>query len=206
MDTAFPRDSDQVISQDFSRMRHAAAQDLRFIRETMERAAGVTAVPGAGGVSIGITAALAGWWAQPHPANQQFWIWLLEGCIALVLGAVALARKSRRIAFPLSSGAARRGLISFTAPLFAGAVLTAVLYRISAFQCMPALWLLMYGVAVIAAGTFSARIVPVMGCCFLMLGTVAALTPGRLGNVWMTAGFGGLHVAFGIVIARRHGG
>jgi hypothetical protein len=85
-------------------------------------------------------------------------------------------------------------------------MLTLLIYRSSAVSYFSALWLLLYGVAVIAAGAFSVRIVPVMGFCFLALGSIAVLTPAGLGNVWMTLGFGGLHVVFGAAIARKHGG
>ena len=58
----------------------------------------------------------------------------------------------------------------------------------------------------ISAGTFSVRVVPLMGIGFMALGAIALATPAAWGDAWLAAGFGGLHVAFGLVIARRHGG
>ncbi len=54
--------------------RHAA-DNLRFIRDTMERAASFTAVPGWGGVVIGTTALGAGSIAFGRPLREQFFIW-----------------------------------------------------------------------------------------------------------------------------------
>jgi hypothetical protein len=71
---------------------------------------------------------------------------------------------------------------------------------------LPGVWMLLYGVGVVAAGTFSVRIVPVMGLAFMVVGTVALFAPASWTTACMAAGFGGLHLFFGTLIARRHGG
>jgi hypothetical protein len=183
-----------------------AADNLQFIRDTMERAASFTAVPGEGGVVIGISALAAGCIAQRYASGVQVWIWLFEGLLAACLGMAALHRKSKRISYSLTSRSAKRALLSFATPVAAGTVLTVALYRLNDIGLFAGLWLLLYGVAVVTAGAFSVRIVPVMGLCFFALGSAALLTPSGWGNVWMTAGFGGLHLIFGALIARKHGG
>ncbi len=185
--------------------RHAA-DNLRFIRDTMERAGSFTAVPGWGGVAIGMTALAAGVLSWSRPPGQQFVIWICEAILALVIAAVAVRLKSARLALSLQSRAARRALLSFIPPLVAGAALTAVLYRLEVFSVLPGCWLLLYGAAVVTGGAFSVRIVPVMGLCFMFAGTLCLLAPSTWGDAFLMLGFGGLHVVFGAVIARRHGG
>lgn len=183
-----------------------AADNLRFIRDTMERAASFTAVPGWGGVVIGLTAVATGIIALRMPAPQQFLAWLVEGVLALTIGCIAVRMKSRRLALSLSSRPAQRALLSFVPPLLAGAVLTAILYRADLLTVLPGLWLLLYGAAVVTGGAFSVRIVPVMGICFMLLGGIALLAPVVAGNIFLLLGFGAMHIVFGTLIARRHGG
>jgi hypothetical protein len=183
-----------------------AADNLRFIRDTMERAGSFTAVPGWGGVVIGATALLAGALSIGNAAQRQFFIWLWEAVLALVIAITAVKLKSKRLDLSLQSRAAQRALLSFMPPLLAGAVLTMVLYRVDALNVLPGLWLMLYGASVVTGGAFSVRIVPVMGLCFMFLGAVSLAVPSGWGNWFLMAGFGGLHVGFGIAIARRHGG
>lgn len=185
--------------------RHAA-DNLRFIRDTMERAGSFTAVPGWGGVAIGVTALAAGILSWPRPPSQQFVFWICEAILALGIAFVAVRLKSQRLALPLRSRPARRALLSFIPPLLVGAVLTAVLYRLHVFSVLPGCWLMLYGAAVVTGGAFSVRIVPVMGLCFMFAGTLCLLAPAEWGDPFLMLGFGGLHVVFGVVIARRYGG
>jgi hypothetical protein len=183
-----------------------AADNLRFIRDTMERAGSFTAVPGWGGVVIGCTALATGFYAAPLSEHGAFFAWLAEAGVALLLAFFSVRFKSRRLEMSLQSRAARRALLSFVPPLIAGAVLTAVLYRAGNLEVLPGLWLLLYGAAVVTGGAFSVRIVPVMGLCFMLVGAIAfCLSPGY-GNLFLMLGFGCLHIGFGVAIARRHGG
>ena len=183
-----------------------AADNLRFIRDTMERASSFTAVPGWGGIYIGFTAVAAGAIAHGRPLAAQFSIWLAEAALALVIAVIALRAKAKRLALPLGSRPARRALLSFVPPLMAGAMLSVILARFGMLGVMPGLWLLLYGTAVVTGGAFSVRIVPVMGLCFMLLGAVSFVVPPGWGNELLMLGFGVLHIVFGTVIARRYGG
>ena len=184
-----------------------AMEDLRFIRRTMEQGPAFTAVPGWGGVGMGLTALAAAALASSQPTTERwFLVWTLEALLAVAIGAVAIHRKARRADLPVLSGTGRKFLLSFLPPALAGAVLTVALWQAGTDSLLPGAWLLLYGAAVVTAGTFSVKIVPVMGICFMVLGVFALLAMPAAGDLSMAVGFGGLHILFGMTIARRHGG
>lgn len=186
--------------------RHAA-DNIRFIRETMERASSFTAVPGAGGVGMGLTAILAaGISARARTPEAWLVVWLVEAAVAIAIGCVAMARKARRTGTDMFSGPARRFLLTLTPPLAAGALLTLALARAGRAELLPGVWLLLYGTAVVTGGAMSVRPVLVMGALFMLLGAAALASPSAWGTAYLAAGFGGLQIVFGSVIARRHGG
>lgn len=184
-----------------------AAGDLRYIRETMSRAADFTAVPGWGGALMGVTALVAAALAGP-PRDEPRWLayWLGDAALAAAIGVAATVRKARRSGTPLTNAAARRFAFAFVPALVAGAVLTVIFVREHLTARLPGCWLLLYGAAVTSGGAFSVRLVPVMGICFMALGVLAFLAPPAVGSLFMAAGFGVLQIGFGIVIARRYGG
>lgn len=184
-----------------------ALDNLKFIRETMERATSFTAVPGWGGALMGVTAIGASFIAMQQTSVKMWMrVWLVEALLAFVVGAWAMDRKARAIQTPLLSGPSRKFAFGFAPPIFAGMVLTTLMAKIGQPKLLPGVWLLLYGTAVTTGGMFSIRIVPVMGLCFMALGAAAFLAPVAFGDWFMMAGFGGLHVIFGFVIARRYGG
>jgi hypothetical protein len=156
---------------------------------------------------MGLTALLAAWLAAQRPSAAE-WIavWLAEAVVALGIGGITLVRKAEAQGTPLRTRAGRLFAGAFVPPILAGAVLTAALYQASLSHLLPGVWLLLYGTAVTAAGAFSVRAVPVMGVCFMTLGTAAFFLPPGYGNLMMAIGFGGLQIGFGVLIARRHGG
>src|SRR5690606_11708662 len=126
--------------------------------------------------------------------------------VAVAVAAWSIVRKARRAKLSLLRGAGRKFGMSFLPPAVAGAALTGALYRVGDFATIPAMWLLLYGAGVVTAGTFSVRIVPVMGLCFMVSGVAALLSPMAWRDAYLAVGFGGLHMLFGALIARRHGG
>ncbi len=184
-----------------------ALENLRFIRETMERAGSFTAVPGWGGVAMGVIALAAGILAGRQPGlPAQLRVWMAAGVLAALVGLAATWRKARRTRLDLSSAPARKFVLGFAPAVAAGGVLTAALYRYTAISLAPGVWLLLYGTAIVAGGAFSVRPVPLMGLCFMAAGGGALLSPASWANWYLTASFGGIHLVFGWLIARRYGG
>jgi hypothetical protein len=187
---------------------HARAMDnLSFIRQTMERATAFTAVPGWGGVGMGVLALAAAGVAQTRLTTDEWLLtWLTTSVLALGLGGWAMARKAKRGGTAVFSYSGRRFVLSYLPPLLVGALLTVALVRSGQIEALPGTWLLLYGTGVVTGGAFSVRVVPLMGLCFMALGVVALFGPAAWGNLLMAAGFGLLQIVFGFIIARRYGG
>ena len=203
----------------------AAASSLRFIRETMARTGTFTAVPGWGGVAMGATALVAAAVAARQPTvSGWLTVWTAEALVGLLIGVWTTWAKARRAAAPLLSGQGRKFLLGLLPALLVGVALTLAVYAyevgptgevfarggaldaMASRRLLPGLWLLLYGAGVTSAGAFSVRLVPLMGTLFMLAGALALLAPAAWGDAFMAAGFGGLHVVFGALIARRHGG
>ena len=185
---------------------HALAQ-LRIIRETMERSSRFTSVPGRGGIGMGCVALVAALVNDPIAKPGRWLItWLVAAVLAMVIGSVSMWLKARRNGTALARGVGRRFVLGMVPSLVVAVALTPALAATDAARWLPALLLLLYGSAVIAGGAFSVRPVPVMGAAFLALGAAAVVLPAVWGNWLLGLGFGGLHLGFGWLIARQHGG
>jgi len=184
-----------------------AMDNLRYIRRTLERGGVFTAVPGIGGMLMGSTALVAAWIAGPR-TNSPRWlaVWLIEAVVALLIGIVAAAHKSKRVRSPLLSGPGRKFVAGFAPAMLAGAVITFVLFRQGIPEVLPGVWLLLYGAGVVSGGGASVRVVPAMGALFMLAGAAALLLPVNSGDLLLAAGFGGLHIVFGTIIAVKYGG
>ena len=203
----------------------AAQAHLRFIREAMQRTTTFTAVPGWGGVAMGVTAIIAALVAyQQDTVVDWMRVWAAEALIGFALGVFFTAQKARKHGVPLLSGQGRKFLLGMLPAVLAGFALTLAVYNYdvvptdeyfvrqgvlnakASIRLLPGLWLLLYGAGVIAAGMFSIRLIPLMGSLFILLGMLALVAPAVWGLLFMALGFGGLHIGFGLYIARRYGG
>jgi len=184
-----------------------ALDNLQYIRSAMERAGAFTAVPGVGGTALGSTALAVAALAR-RLGNGNAWLaaWLGEAVVACLIGVLAAARKSHKAGMPLLSGPGRKFLLGFAPPLLAGALLTVVLFRAGLLAALPGAWLLLYGTGVLCGGAASVKVVPMMGISFMALGAAALFAPAAWGNAFLAAGFGGLHILFGVLIKVKYGG
>ena len=188
-------------------LHERALDDLRFIRETMEQAVAFTAFSGWSLVLIGITAMLAAVIAPMDPGSRPWLlIWIGEAVLALAIAATATRRKTIAAGEPLWSGPALKFAFSVAPALVVGALATLALAGTTLAHLLPAFWLLLYGAGLVSGGMFSLRIVPLTGVAFMAVGALALFAPGGWGNVFLAAGFGGLHVMFGPIVARKYGG
>ncbi|HVR41879.1 MAG TPA: hypothetical protein VMS56_00390, partial [Thermoanaerobaculia bacterium] len=188
-------------------LHERAAENLSYIRDAMERAGSFTAVPGWGGVGMGLTGLAAAVIAPAQPSAAA-WLatWIAAAALAAAIGLLAVVLKSRSAGVSFFSRPARQFALGFSPAILTGALLTVALHQAGRIELLPGLWLLLYGAAVVAGGTFSVRVVPLMGILFLFLGAIALFSSTAVAAVCLGAGFGVLHIVFGIIIARRYGG
>ena len=184
-----------------------AIDDLRFIRETMENAAAFTAVSGWGMVAVGAIAfGAAAVAVTQRTVRGQLLVWFAAAAVSIAVSTYAIWRKAKRAHAPLFHGAGRKFLLSFLPPMTVGAILTYMLLESGDFPLVPPMWLMLYGTAVITGGAFSVRVVPLMGLLFIAAGVASLMLPAWTTHWLLGAAFGALHVIFGLIIARRHGG
>lgn len=184
-----------------------ALDDLRFIRETMDRSRSFTAISGLGEMLVGVSALIAALIAILQPTDGRWLaVWLAEAVVALTLTCAFTAVKASRAGESLFSRPGRQVVGGLTPPLIAGLIMTVALFGNDAAELLPGTWLLIYGTGMVTAGAFSVRIVPVMGTLFMATGVLAFVTPDLERDIVLACGFGGLHIVFGAVIARRYGG
>ena len=187
-------------------LHERAADDLRYIRETMERATSFTAISGAGYVIIGLTAVLAAWLAAAQPGPGRWMaVWMVELVVAGVVVVWMTALKARSQGERMRSYAGRKLVLAFLPPMLAGGLLTAAAFQAGDYGLIPGIWLALYGTGVMTGGAYSVRVIPLMGASFIALSAVALLTPVS-GDLLLALGLGGLHLVFGVVIWRRYGG
>ena len=184
-----------------------AMDNLRFIRETMESSSAFTSVPGWGTVAVGMSAMAAAIVAASESwLDRWLLVWLIDSIFAMTVGGGTLILKARRSAVDLHRGIGRKFHLSLSPPIASAAVLPLELFRAGATDAIPGMWLLLYGVGIVAAGAFSVRAVPVMGAFFIGLGVLSFGLPSSWMNAVLALGFGGFHIVFGVIVARRHGG
>jgi hypothetical protein len=186
-------------------MESHAVATLRYIRESMD-AAGSVAVPGSAGIALGAIGLAAALLAST-PALRSWWllIWLAAAVAGVAAGGAIMARQSA-LHGALFGAPLRKLVLCLLPGIFAGAVLTAVHWQSGNLHAIPGTWLLLYGCALVSTSAPTARIVGVLGALFVTLGLVAFWLPDELHIVALGAGFGGLHLVFGLLIGRkRHG-
>ncbi|MEY4374483.1 MAG: hypothetical protein RL760_649 [Candidatus Eisenbacteria bacterium] len=194
----------------------AADDNLLFIRRMMSLSREFAAVSGVAMVLTGVLALAGAWWATRQPDSRGWLqVWLALATVCSVAGFGAMIVKSRRTGQPLTRGAGRRFLLQFAAPMVAGAALTVLFTQHRLESLLPAVWMLLYGTAVLSAGAYSLRIIPIMGAAFVATGVIACLVPDavlplpghvRVTDLLLATSFGGFHILFGARLARHHEG
>jgi hypothetical protein len=184
-----------------------AAENLRYIRNTIEAAQTFTTVPGKGCIVMGCAATLASI-VEAMPSFAAHWlpIWLTAAVVSAASALYFMEQKARSQGLSLRRAVATRFFLTLAPAFVAGGILTVALYDIVGREIIGGIWLLLYGVGIAACGLFSIPIVLISGFAFMGLGTVALSAPGAWMPWLLGGGFGGIHLLLGVIILRDHGG
>jgi hypothetical protein len=183
---------------------------LAYIRASIDSSSSMD-VPGMAGIVMGVIGVLAAILVSvPRWSAQWLGIWLSAAALALLFGGALVVRQYVRRGHTRYFGPARKFLLCLCPALFAGAVLTVVSWTAGMTGIIPGMWLLLYGCAVLSAGTVTiagiSRLIGVMGALFAVLGVITFILPGAAHTIMLGLGFGVLHIVFGILIGRSaHG-
>lgn len=181
---------------------------LAYIRRSIDASASM-AVPGMAGVVMGAIGLLAAVLASV-PRWSMYWlqIWMVAGGAAFLVGGALMAREAAQFAHARYLGPVRKFMLCLCPTLFAGALLTAVLWHAHRQGLLPGTWLLLYGCAVLSASTVTIsstmRLLCIMGALFVGLGALAFVLPPASYTPMLGLGFGALHVVFGLLVGRPH--
>ena len=180
-----------------------AAETLRYIRASMD-GAGSLAVPGSAGITMGLVGFVAAALA-PSAGSRTLWLssWLIAAAVASACGGLLMARQAALQGFTLFGAPVRKLVLCLAPGLFAGASMTFVLWQSNNLHAIPAVWLLLYGCALISSSAPTTRLVGILGALFTLLGLITFWLPDHLHNMALGLGFGGLHLGFGILIGQR---
>jgi hypothetical protein len=199
-----------------------AEENLRIIRELMERSTKYSTFSGFSGVFAGLVA-IAGCLVQHFvirslPGGSRTVAFLINwsAVIALAIGVDFLLTKRRAplVGKTILSRLGKQMALASAPGLGMGALLTLWFLHNNMEQHIYPVWMLAYGVAVRAVGLFSQTEVSRLGWAFLGAGALALLldalpwpaVPASHLGLWMIAiSFGGFHIVYGIAVSRRDG-
>jgi hypothetical protein len=186
---------------------HQHAQDnLQYIRDTMESATSFTGISGKGYIFAGISALGAAWLAAQQTSNTGWLgVWMAELALAATATLSMTAFKARGQGTSLWSTNGIKLLLAFLPGMTAGGIITLALYLQDDITLLPGIWMCLYGASVMTAGVHSVRLIPIMGGLFILVGALVLLTP-LPANTMLGLGLGILHILFGIIVWRKHGG
>jgi hypothetical protein len=160
-------------------------------------------IPPAAGIAVG-TVGLAATVLTSVAAFRSLWlpIWLVAAVTGACLGALSLTGPSDSAIQSRHVIAVFRMYSRLLPSLFAGAVLTAVLWHTGLTRAVPGVWLLLYGCALIQASSVASGGMALLGSLFALLALVAFCAPQSGQLPILGIGFGELHILYGVVTLR----
>ncbi len=202
-------------------MKEKYEDDLREIRDIMNRSSRFISLSGLSGVSAGILgmagAYLAWKYVFIHPKylsfqpeflpQQQLTYLLLIALATLILAILTTSYFTRRVSQKRQQKAwdhqSKRLLTNILIPLMSGGVLGMILIFNGLSGLALGLSLVFYGLALVNGSKYTLNEVRILGLVQLVLGIVACLFI-ELGLIFWALGFGPVHILYGIIMNLKY--
>lgn len=194
--------------------RSEAEEHLRIIRSLMEKATIYRAISAPTALVGGLCSAVFGlglhfYWRSLPPStvlDGEWGLWLFIcgwfGVLAVTCAANTwfLWRDARRRREPFISAGMKQALKCIAPPMLAGGVVTFLLIDFTGIF-LPFVWMIFYGLALLATAPFAPRSIPRLGWIFLLTGLGTFFLQGEVAilsdpNLLMTATFGAFHLLY----------
>jgi hypothetical protein len=181
-------------------LNERAEGDLKLIRSMMQRSSLIIPMPGWGFFAVGLVGTSAALVTRSMQDMGWIFAWGLAAVLALSIAILTSTWQLRKTGRSIFIGSHSRFWLSLAPAFLAAGLLSVIFVNLGQQPLLAGLWLLLYGVALVAAGQHSVKQVTWMGCGFIILGAVFLFLPWP--NLAMGLGFGGIHLLFGLLISR----
>lgn len=196
--------------------------DIKHIRNLMERSASFASLSGLSGVGAGVSALIG--CALTFYILDQYNINYFDGkpnyysfevieilatvafstlVLALFFGVFFTLRKSKRLGTDLWTKSTKNLLIALGLPLLTGGILCIILTYHHLFYLVAPCMLIFYGLALVSAAKYTEKEIFSLGIAELLLGLASALWVGY-GLVFWGIGFGVLHIGYGLYMHAKY--
>ena len=184
--------------------KHEAFESLETIRTILERSTLFTHIAPGGlffGGAISLAASVVGWVFQWHPVTSPFGflaLWFLAFLLALAAGLGISARRAHQQGEEFWSRKLQFVLSGFLPSFVAAAILTPIFVSIGHPEFCPGLWLVLYGLGILAVGVVLDWEFRAAAWCFLIAGTITLYWLRQNPHLALGTTFGGLHLTLGV--------
>ncbi len=184
--------------------RNDAAESLEVIRSLMERATVYRAISRPTAFIAGGLAMLAG--SCGHMVSVPWWqLWLTVLLVVVIFNTTLVMKKAASEKKAIFSPGLKLAIRSISPPLLVGAVLGVLILggiEQGGSGFVATVWIISYGLALMATGNFAPKSMWYLGAAFVLSGLLCAVSLGpvtdRVASILMGGTFGVFHVAYGI--------
>lgn len=196
-------------------------EDLKEIKDMMNRSSRFISLSGLSGISAGIIALVGAWLAYLLVFKDNVFeyssadvpsesILNLLGLAFIILifalgsGIFFTRRKAKKYNNPLWDAQTKLLLVNLAIPLIAGGVLSLILLMRGLIGLMAPLTLIFYGLALVNASKYTFKEIRSLGIAEIVLGLLSSYFIGY-GLYFWALGFGIMHIVYGIIMQLKYG-